>query len=188
LWGARRNTANDSLDAESPAHGTTCRSRRAFRPGKRRYLKVSRCPLPECVSGRVAVLNRPICSFRDFSLSGLESDRLAGFKAFIWSNLCTRHSPKKLTPRGHEGWPDKRATRRMGWVQTLRDHSRDNGVPGHHPAIGRSAQPSAFRADALFHPGSHGSGRRGLATPSSHTTVRTLMYTAVSFNVGTSHI
>jgi len=33
-------------------------------------------------------------------------------KAFIWSNLCTRHIQNKLTPRGHEDWPDKRATRR----------------------------------------------------------------------------
>jgi hypothetical protein len=37
---------------------------------------------------------------------------LAGFKAFIWSNLCTRHIPEKLTPRGHHDWPDKRATRK----------------------------------------------------------------------------
>jgi hypothetical protein len=37
---------------------------------------------------------------------------LAGLKAFIWPNLCTRHIPNKLTPRGHEDWPDKRATRR----------------------------------------------------------------------------
>ena len=29
-------------------------------------------------------------------------------KAFIWSNLCTRHTANKLTPRGHEHWPDKR--------------------------------------------------------------------------------
>src|SRR5260370_35976290 len=24
------------------------------------------------------------------------------------SNLCTRHIPEKLTPRGHHDWPDKR--------------------------------------------------------------------------------
>jgi hypothetical protein len=54
------------------------------------------------------VLNRPICFFRIFSASDLKSNRLAGLKAFIWSNLCTRHIPNKLTPRGHEDWPDKR--------------------------------------------------------------------------------
>jgi len=32
---------------------------------------------------------------------------LAGFLALIWSNLCTRHIPDKLTPRGHHDWPDK---------------------------------------------------------------------------------
>jgi len=32
------------------------------------------------------------------------------------ANLCTRHIPKKLTPRGHEDWPDKRrrVDRRLG--------------------------------------------------------------------------
>jgi uncharacterized membrane protein len=34
---------------------------------------------------------------------------LAGFFAFIWSNLCTRNIQKKITPRGHHDWPDKRA-------------------------------------------------------------------------------
>jgi hypothetical protein len=38
---------------------------------------------------------------------------LAGLKAFIWSNLCTRHNPKKLMPRGHHDWPDKRRTRKV---------------------------------------------------------------------------
>ena len=60
----------------------------------------------------MTVLNRPICFFRIFSASDLKSNRLAGLKAFIWSNLCTRHLPNTLTPRGHEDWPDKRATRR----------------------------------------------------------------------------
>ncbi len=32
-------------------------------------------------------------------------------KRFIWSNLCTRHIPKQLTPHGYGDWPDKRATR-----------------------------------------------------------------------------
>jgi hypothetical protein len=30
---------------------------------------------------------------------------LAGFSAFIWSNLCTHHIPDKVTPRGHHDWP-----------------------------------------------------------------------------------
>src|SRR5258708_2494521 len=51
---------------------------------------------------------RPICCITFFSVSDLESARLAGIYAFIWSNLCTRHIPEKLTPRGHEDWPDKR--------------------------------------------------------------------------------
>ena len=44
--------------------------------------------------------------------------RLAGFLPFIWSNLCTRHILNKLTPRGHEDWPDKRRreTRSIDWV------------------------------------------------------------------------
>src|SRR5260370_40107295 len=29
-------------------------------------------------------------------------------RSLIWSNLCTRHIPEKLTPRGHHDWPDKR--------------------------------------------------------------------------------
>jgi hypothetical protein len=36
---------------------------------------------------------------------------LAGFFAFIRSNLCTRHIQSKLTPRGHHDWPNKRAIR-----------------------------------------------------------------------------
>jgi len=45
---------------------------------------------------------------------------LAGLKAFIWSNLCTRHIQNKLTPRGHEDWPDKRTTRKLlGFVFTV---------------------------------------------------------------------
>ena len=33
---------------------------------------------------------------------------LAGSLPFIRSNLCTRHILNKITPRGHEDWPDKR--------------------------------------------------------------------------------
>src|SRR6516164_9105756 len=65
-------------------------------------------------SGRITVLNGPICLLRSFSVSDLNSNRLARLNAFIWSNLCTRHIPDKLTLRGHHDWPDKRATRRMG--------------------------------------------------------------------------
>jgi len=42
----------------------------------------------------------------DFSLNDLESNRLAGILRVIWSNLCTRHIPDKLKPRGHHDWPD----------------------------------------------------------------------------------
>jgi hypothetical protein len=47
------------------------------------------------------------CWREKLSVSDLESSSLAGFRALIWSNLCTRHIPKKLTPRGHHDWPDK---------------------------------------------------------------------------------
>jgi hypothetical protein len=46
-----------------------------------------------------------------FQRKRLKMNRLAVLKAFIRSNLCTRHIPNELTPRGHEDWPDKRATR-----------------------------------------------------------------------------
>jgi hypothetical protein len=42
-----------------------------------------------------------------FQRKRLRIKRLAGFFAFIRSNLCTRHIQKKLTPRGHHDWPDK---------------------------------------------------------------------------------
>jgi hypothetical protein len=63
--------------------------------------------------GRITALNRPICSLRNFRVSDLKSNRLAGLKAFIWSNLCTRHIPNKLSRVGHRDWPDKRATRKQ---------------------------------------------------------------------------
>jgi hypothetical protein len=34
---------------------------------------------------------------------------LAGIFRVIWSNLCTRHIPDKLKPRGHHDWPDNSA-------------------------------------------------------------------------------
>jgi hypothetical protein len=43
-----------------------------------------------------------------FQRKGLKIKRLASFFAIIRSNLCTRHIQKKLTPRGHHDWPDKR--------------------------------------------------------------------------------
>jgi hypothetical protein len=52
-----------------------------------------------------------ICLREKPSVSDLESSSLAGFFAFIWSNLCTRHIPDKLTPRGHHDWPDKGVSR-----------------------------------------------------------------------------
>src|SRR6266852_6295184 len=52
-----------------------------------------------------------ICWREKLSVSDLESSSLAGFFALIWSNLCTRHIPDKLTPRGHHDWPDKRVLR-----------------------------------------------------------------------------
>jgi hypothetical protein len=52
-----------------------------------------------------------ICWREKHSVSDLELSSLAGFFAFIWSNLCTRNIQKKITPRGHQDWPDKRATR-----------------------------------------------------------------------------
>jgi hypothetical protein len=60
---------------------------------------------------RITVLNRPIRLHEKDNVSDLESSRLAGLKAFIWSNLCTRHIPEKLTSRGHHDWPDKPITR-----------------------------------------------------------------------------
>jgi hypothetical protein len=46
-----------------------------------------------------------ICLREKPSVSDLESGSLAGFFALIRSNLCTRHIPDKLTPRGHHDWP-----------------------------------------------------------------------------------
>src|SRR5262249_28965946 len=41
----------------------------------------------------------------NFSVSALESNSLAGYFRHNRSNLCTRHIPHKLTPRGHHEWP-----------------------------------------------------------------------------------
>jgi hypothetical protein len=47
-----------------------------------------------------------ICWREKHSVSELELSSLAGFFAFIWSNLCTRNIQKKIAPRGHHDWPD----------------------------------------------------------------------------------
>src|SRR5262249_21649348 len=50
---------------------------------------------------------------KNLSVSDLESSSLAGYFRFIRSNLCTRHIPNKLTPRGHHDWPDKSRNRKL---------------------------------------------------------------------------
>jgi hypothetical protein len=54
-----------------------------------------------------------ICRREKSSVSDLELGSLAGFFALIWSNLCTRYIPDKLTPRGHHDWPDKGVSRQL---------------------------------------------------------------------------
>jgi len=99
----------------------------------RRALK--QCYRPEPMSKQPSDLNRPgmdpfrdraagaatwpcnkkagqICLNLNPSVSDLESSSLAGFFAFIRPNLCTRHIPGKLTPRGHHDWPNKRPNRK----------------------------------------------------------------------------
>ena len=60
--------------------------------------------------------NNFVCP-KNLSVSDLKSNGLAGFCAFIWSNLCTRYIREQLTPRGHHDWPDKRATRGIGLLE-----------------------------------------------------------------------
>src|SRR5579864_7501988 len=91
------------------------------------------CRVGMCASHcsvRITVLNRPICFFRIFSASDLKSNRLDGLKAFIWSNLCTRHIPNKLTLRGHEDWPDKR-----DYLKLADPDSKRGLVPTNAPCI-----------------------------------------------------
>jgi len=89
-----------------------------------------------------------ICWREKLSVSDLESSSLAGFLALIWSNLCTRHIPDKLTPRGHHDWPDKRVTRQL-----------DSGMPSEpitgsplcQKTLGDQAGPfSPFRVAVQF--------------------------------------
>src|SRR5579863_1952768 len=64
-----------------------------------------------------------ICRREKLNVSDLESGSLAVFRAFIWSNLSTRHIPDKLTARGHHDWPDKR----------LAEHSANHRLAVLHP-------------------------------------------------------
>jgi hypothetical protein len=59
-------------------------------------------------SCRITGKNRPFGLLRNLSVSDIRIKPMAGFSAFIWSNLCTRHILSELTPRGHQYWPDKR--------------------------------------------------------------------------------
>ncbi len=68
----------------------------------------------EANSAPITVLNRPICLLRNSSVSDSESNRLAGLKAFIRSNLCTRQILLTLDDSGHHDWPDKRRIRKLG--------------------------------------------------------------------------
>ena len=72
--------------------------------------------------------NGQVCWREKLSVSDLESSSLAGFRALIWSNLCTRHIPKKLTPREHHDWPDKTTMRQLGVLSTRRARTRDQGL------------------------------------------------------------
>jgi hypothetical protein len=45
---------------------------------------------------------------RDFQRKRPRMNGLAGSLPFIRFNLCTRYILNKITPRGHEDWPDKR--------------------------------------------------------------------------------
>jgi hypothetical protein len=51
--------------------------------------------------------------------------------ALIWSNLCTRHIPNKLTPRGHDDWPDKQTIRQLTVNLGLRCAIRDRASMVH---------------------------------------------------------
>jgi integrase len=42
---------------------------------------------------------------------------LAGYCRFVRSNLCTRHILNRLTPRGHDDWPDKSEKMRQLYVE-----------------------------------------------------------------------
>jgi hypothetical protein len=77
-----------------------------------------------------------ICFREKPGVSELESSSLAGIFAIIWSNLCTRHIQKKLTPRGHHDWPDERTTRTEAGAKRIPVVSRaDRSLPARPPLL-----------------------------------------------------
>jgi len=54
--------------------------------------------------------------------------QIGRFQSVIWSNLCTRHIPIKLTLRGHDDWPDKQPSRLGGAPPLGRINSPPNAV------------------------------------------------------------
>ena len=84
--------------------------------------------------GRITVLNRPICLLRNPSVSDLESNSLAGLKAFIRSNLCTRQILLTLDDSGHHDWPDKRTHSSIAVSQG--DPHGCSGRVADHPGVG----------------------------------------------------
>ena len=94
---------------------------------------------------------------RNLSVSDIESSGLAGFSAFIWSNLCTRHIPDKLTPRGHHDWPDKRPFRPCDRSGAMRHGTRCDGqrsLP--HVRQEHRAAPEEGRESCRFARWKHG--------------------------------
>ena len=73
--------------------------------------------------------------------------RLAGFLPFIWSNLCTRYILDKLTPRGHEDWPDKR--RRVEKIGTRPFHVPEPRSVA--PNSVQSSTPDNLQSDRRSH-------------------------------------
>jgi hypothetical protein len=51
--------------------------------------------------------------FPNFQRKRFKIKQIGRIKSVYLANLCTRHIPNKLTPRGHEDWPVKRATRKL---------------------------------------------------------------------------
>src|SRR5207245_5907540 len=68
---------------------------------------------------------------RDFQRKRPRMSGLAGSLPFIRSNLCTRHILNKITPRGHEDWPDKRPREEQCWLTRRRQ-----GPRGREPELG----------------------------------------------------
>ena len=63
---------------------------------------------------------------RNLSVSDIRIKPMAGFFAFIRSNLCTRHIRDKLTPRGHH----ESRTPSLGSGQTRYENGRHSGSAG----------------------------------------------------------